>query len=240
MPQNFAVRYTRAMNATSKIRTLLQAKIDAQGRGAQTEIARSSGVSEAGVRAILKKGGTMTLDNAEKLAEAMGTSLAAILNDQDGRPDEWGSWGSPPQLPTLDDFVQIPRYDAGVSAGHGSIIDPHADPLGYYYFEAQWLAALTRAAGDMLAVVKVDGDSMEPTLFDGDWVLVDRSQRRLNRQGIYVIQVGDVIWIKRISLNLKSQTIQVISDNSHYPMQELSEEELSVIGRAVWIVGRKV
>lgn len=147
----------------------------------------------------------------------------------------------PRQLPSvLDDFMQIPRYDAAVSAGPGSIVDPNAEPLGHYYFEAQWLAALTRAAGDQLAVIRVDGDSMEPTLFNGDWVLIDRTQRRINREGVYAIQVGDIAWIKRISLNLRDKLVQVISDNDRYPMQELAEEDLSVIGRAIWIVGRRV
>lgn len=146
-----------------------------------------------------------------------------------------------PQLaPALSEYVAVPRYDASLSAGPGSILDPNTAPLGHSLFEAQWLAAITRAAGDMLAVVRVDGDSMEPTLADGDWILIDRTQRRINRQGVYAIQVGDVAWIKRISLNLKDKLVQVISDNEHYPMQELAEDELAVIGRAVWIVGRKV
>jgi len=138
------------------------------------------------------------------------------------------------------DWVSIARYDAAVSAGPGAIIDQNADPIGYQMFEAQWLRAITRAQPHDLAVVRVDGDSMDQTLRDGDWVLVDRSQRRLNREGVYALAVDDACWVKRITLNLRDKLVQVVSDNPTYPLQELSEEDLTVLGRVVWIVGRKV
>ncbi|MGC2853930.1 XRE family transcriptional regulator [Novispirillum sp. DQ9] len=138
------------------------------------------------------------------------------------------------------EYAAVPRYDAALSAGAGSIADPHAEPLGHQLFELQWLRALTKAAAEDLAVVRVAGDSMEPTLHDGDWVLVDRSQIKVNREGVYALAVGDTAWVKRITLNLRDRLIRIISDNPAYPMQELSEDELMVIGRVVWIVGRKI
>lgn len=138
------------------------------------------------------------------------------------------------------EWACIPRYDASLSAGPGAIIDPHASPLGHQLFEAQWLRAITRATPDNLAVVRVDGDSMEPSLRDDDWILVDLTQTRLNREGIYALSVNDTCWVKRITLNLRERLVQVISDNPLYPVQELTEDELTVIGRIVWIVGRKI
>lgn len=137
-------------------------------------------------------------------------------------------------------FAAIARYDAGLSAGPGCILDPHEQPLGYHVFEQQWLNALTRAAPQHLAILRVDGDSMEPSLHDGDWVLVDRTQRRFNREGIYAMQVGDAVWVKRLSLNLRDRLIRIISDNEMYETQELAEDEVSLVGRVIWIVGRKV
>lgn len=138
------------------------------------------------------------------------------------------------------EFVSVGRYDAALSAGPGSLIEAGVEPLGYALFERQWLQAVTRAAPEHLAIVRVDGDSMESTLHDGDWVLVDRAQTRLNREGIYAVRVGDVAWVKRITLNLREKLIRLISDNPAYPVQELAEDELAPIGRVVWIVGRRV
>jgi len=160
---------------------------------------------------------------------------------QPGRHHEAGHSHAPDILEINGaEIVAIPRYDAQLSAGHGSIIDPHAEPLGLQLIEAQWLRSVTRAAPAELAVVRVDGDSMVATLSDGDWILVDRSQTKINREGIYALAIGDACWVKRISLNLREKTIRVISDNPAYPVQELAEDELTVIGRVVWIVGRRV
>jgi len=139
------------------------------------------------------------------------------------------------------DFTAIPRFDAGLSAGPGSILEPNAEPLGYHLFETSWLRAITRAAPDCLITLRVDNDSMETTLFDGDWVLVDRSQRKISRPGIYGMQVGDIAWVKRLHRDVPNQKIEVISDNPKYgPPKLFREEEINLIGRVIWIVARKL
>ena len=138
------------------------------------------------------------------------------------------------------DFIAIGRYDAALSAGPGAILDPNAEPLGYGLIEAQWLAAVTRSAPEFLALLRVDNDSMETTLFEDDWILVDKTQRNLRRTGIYGIQVEDTAWVKRVEVNLENKRISLISDNPRYPMRELSEDEVAPIGRALCVVARKL
>jgi transcriptional regulator with XRE-family HTH domain len=138
------------------------------------------------------------------------------------------------------EHTALQRFDAGLSAGPGSLVEDHPEPLGYQLIETQWLRSLTRAAPDHLCVVRVDGDSMENTLMDGDWVLLDRSKRRVSREGLYAIRVHDSCWIKRISINLKEKLVRVISDNPRYKMDELPEEDLALIGRVIALVARKV
>lgn len=138
------------------------------------------------------------------------------------------------------EYVSVGRYDASLSAGPGSLIEAEAEPLGYMLFEAQWIRALTSAAPPHLAIVRVDGDSMVDTLFDGDYVMIDRSQRRFGREGIYALQVGDSAWVKRLSLNLRDRLVRIISDNNRYPTQELPEDDVVIIGRIIWIVGRRL
>lgn len=137
------------------------------------------------------------------------------------------------------EFASIGRYDARLSAGPGSIIDPHAEPLGYQLVEMSWLQTLTNAKPERLALLRVDGDSMLPTLEDGDWVLIDRTQRRFTRQGIYALAVGDDAWIKRMMMDLAEKKVRVISDNPKYPPQLLPEEDLRLIGRYVALVWRR-
>lgn len=139
-----------------------------------------------------------------------------------------------------EDFVSVPRFDTALSAGDGAILDPNAEPLGFQLFERQWLRLIVDTAPAQLAVLRVDGDSMVDTLNDGDWVLIDRAQTRLGRQGIYALAIHDIAWVKRLSLNLRDGLVQVISDNPRYPVQELAEDELTLIGRVVSIVSRRL
>jgi phage repressor protein C with HTH and peptisase S24 domain len=138
------------------------------------------------------------------------------------------------------EYVAVGRYDAEFAAGPGSIIQPDECPEAYMLFEAQWLRMITSSAADNLAVVRIRGDSMVDTLNDGDYVLIDRLQTKLTREGVYAMRVGESCWIKRLSLNLKKKLIRIISDNNRYPIQELDEADIELIGRVVWIVGRRV
>lgn len=158
----------------------------------------------------------------------------AGINDADAPPMPAIGPSSP------DGFIPIGRFDTSLSMGPGALALEEPEPLGYWMFEAQWLRTLSQAAASQLGVVKVDGDSMQPTLLAGDWVLIDRTQTRLSREGIYAIRVGDDAWVKRLSLNLKDRTVRIISDNATIPFQDISMEEIDVIGRVVSIVARKI
>jgi phage repressor protein C with HTH and peptisase S24 domain len=88
----------------------------------------------------------------------------------------------------------------------------------------------------MLSVIEVEGDSMEPTLRDGDEILVDRAPRPL-RSGLHVIRLDDVLLVKRLEPG-PSGTLQVISDNPAYPRLERPRADIAILGRVVWKGGR--
>lgn len=138
------------------------------------------------------------------------------------------------------EYAQIGRFDTAFSAGPGSLLEPDPEPIGFQLIERQWLNAITTVSPDHLAVVRVSGDSMVPTLFDNDWVLVDRRQQRFSREGVYALHVGEDAWIKRLSLNLRERLIRIISDNALYPLQELPEHEVVLIGRVISLVARRL
>jgi phage repressor protein C with HTH and peptisase S24 domain len=139
-----------------------------------------------------------------------------------------------------EDYIAIGRYDASFSMGPGALGVAEPEPIGFWLLERQYLNSISRTAPDNLAIVRADGESMIPTLMPGDWVLIDRKQTRLSREGIYAIRVGDDVWIKRLSLNLREKLVRIISDNQAIPVQDVQEEELEVIGRVVALVARKM
>lgn len=132
------------------------------------------------------------------------------------------------------DWVDVPRLALGASAGPGLLAGEEL-PVGAFRFSARWL----REQGlepKMLSAIRVEGDSMELTLRDGDEILVDRTPRPL-RDGIHVVRTGDALLVKRLDLASPGR-IALVSDNPAYRTIELPPEEVQVIGRVVWKSGR--
>ncbi len=71
--------------------------------------------------------------------------------------------------------------------------------------------------------IQVDGDSMEPTLRDGDYVLIDENIN-FGTNGIYAIQYGGQILIKRLQFKMDG-TILIISDNDKYDKEVFNPNE---------------
>ncbi|MFW2606168.1 LexA family transcriptional regulator [Aliarcobacter butzleri] len=71
--------------------------------------------------------------------------------------------------------------------------------------------------------IQVDGDSMEPTLRDGDYVLIDENIN-FGTNGIYAIQYGGQILIKRLQFKMDG-TILIISDNNKYDREVFNPKE---------------
>lgn len=140
--------------------------------------------------------------------------------------------GTPTRAPL--DWADIPRLPLGASAGPGTLATDLA-PVDRLRFSARWLRQQGLEPG-MLSVIEVEGDSMEPTLRDGDEILVDRSPRPL-RSGLHVIRLDDVLLVKRLEPG-PAGTLRVISDNPAYARMERPMAEVSVLGRVVWKGGR--
>jgi Peptidase S24-like len=136
-------------------------------------------------------------------------------------------------------LVLVPQLAVGASAGPGALGGderPHAR-IG---FEAAWLRSMSTDPA-MLSVIQVSGDSMVPTLADGDDILVDRGDaaERL-RDGIYVLRIEDAINVKRLAVNPAARGFTIKSDNPAYPSwTDCDPAGVTVIGRVIW-VGRKV
>ena len=82
---------------------------------------------------------------------------------------------------------------------------------------------------------------MEPTLHDGDDILVDRSDAGARmRDGIYVLRIDDALVVKRLALHPVSRRVTVQSDNPAYAdWPDCSPDEIHCIGRVIW-TGRRV
>lgn len=80
---------------------------------------------------------------------------------------------------------------------------------------------------------------MIPTMLDGDIVLIDTSQKRIEQQDrIWALGYGELGMIKRVR-RLPNGSYDLMSDNSAVSPINASDEEMYVVGRVVWI-GRRM
>lgn len=138
------------------------------------------------------------------------------------------------------ELVQVPILDVDASAGHGVLAEMEAKS-SQFGFEEKWLRRLTASKASSLSIIHVLGDSMEPTLHDGDEVLVDLGdgQSRL-RDGIYVLRMDDALSVKRIAIEPSGRRISVTSDNPTYPSWNgLDRRNVNIVGRVLWF-GRQL
>lgn len=132
-------------------------------------------------------------------------------------------------------FETIPIFDIRASAGPGSFAED-GEPIGWQPYRSQELARLTAADTSQLAVIRVAGDSMEPTLNNADQVLVDRTVRRVGRDGIYILDLDSDLLVKRCQVDLQTRHIIVKSDNPAYEtLRVTNASRIVVLGRVIWI-----
>ena len=202
----------------------------AAGRG--TSLAQLSaliGRNSSYLQQFVRKGSPRKLEETDRrtLARFFGIDESLL-----GAPEE--NSRNPAGKAARGDWVDVPRLALGASAGPGTVASDE-QAIGTFRFSSRWL----RSQGldpAMLSAIAVTGDSMEPTLRDGDEILVDRSPRSL-RDGIHVVRVDDAVLVKRLDM-ARPGAIALLSDNPAYRPLELAPGEVEVIGRVVWKSGR--
>ena len=203
-------------------------------------LASKQGASLAGLSELIGRNSTylqqfIRKGSPRKLEENDRRTLAQFFGIDEGelRAAEDNSL-TPAPSGLRKDWVDVPRLALGASAGAGHFVGEEA-AIGAFRFGARWL----REQGldpAQLSAIKVEGDSMEATLRDGDEILVDRTPR-MPRDGIHVVRVGDALLVKRLDTG-RPGVVALVSDNPAYRTLELAPGELEVIGRVVWKSGR--
>lgn len=135
----------------------------------------------------------------------------------------------------LSEYVFIPRYRVQASAGNGRLLSDE-DYMHSMAFRRYWVSKYLHADPANLAIISVEGDSMEPTLKDHDVIMLDTSRRDPNVEGIYVIRLDDALLVKQVQ-RIPGK-IRVSSANPAYPPFDVdlsnAVEDVAIIGKVVW------
>jgi phage repressor protein C with HTH and peptisase S24 domain len=201
--------------------------IELMGDSSKASFSKRCGFSVGALNNYLS-GSMPSADKAMRIAEVCGVRLEWLIH---------GEGPKHPEPPAAVSYGEVPRYDLALAAGHGSFVD-RAELLDHIPFTQAFLRRkLGRGSVDGLVMLDARGDSMEPTIGDGDLVMVDTNDTQL-RDGLMAYVLDDVAFIKRIS-PLMEGGVEIISDNRDvYKPQRLSRDRLhdiQVIGRVRWV-----
>ncbi len=136
--------------------------------------------------------------------------------------------------PQADALATVPRLDVGVAAGAGVLAGTDR-PVAAMAFDRAWLRGLG-IAPLKAAILRVEGDSMAPTLGHGDEILVDSADAATRlRNGIYVLRRDGALLVKRLDCAAMRQgVVGIVSDNPAWPREDARLESLLILGRVRW------
>ncbi|HHF5547542.1 TPA: XRE family transcriptional regulator [Haemophilus influenzae] len=198
--------------------------------------ARAVGVVQPSLARWVKGEADPTRTNLVKIAEASGVSLdwlALGVGNMDGVEPQ--SKKSEVNLIASNDetFSVIEDCrEVRISAGGGGFNDEYK-PYQTTKVEKAWLDSRRLKAEDC-AMFLVSGDSMYPTLKDGEEIIVDRSKKELKDGKIFVLNNEGAMLVKKVQITYNGITL--ISQNTEYTPIELDAEQansLIVIGQVV-------
>ena len=109
-------------------------------------------------------------------------------------------------------------------------------------FKEDWIRFELGTRPEDLRLIRVSGDSMEPTLRSGDVILIDHSATRPDREGIYILRMDGMLLVKRVQA-MPGGILNISSDNAAFAPWQLTRADLEgsdvcIVGRVVW-AGRR-
>lgn len=133
-----------------------------------------------------------------------------------------------------DKYAMIPRYQIAAGAGSGRE-NGHEEISGSHAYRRDWLERKHLSA-EACVVIEVVGESMQPTIADGDVVLINTASRKLLNGRVFAFNTEDGVRIKRLFKQLDGR-VRMVSDNQDktlYPDDYLTPGmEVSIIGEVV-------
>jgi SOS-response transcriptional repressor LexA len=192
--------------------------------GSVSALARRAGVSQSGMHRYFS-GGQPTRKVLVAIADALDIDLNWLMTGSGSRSRSQAL----PQLPdNLRTLTRLPVHSAARAEGQ---VEPlNVKGLGFCRI---WLSQVGYEVAHLHGLY-MRGDSMSPTISNGDALLINTSQKEMVDGEVYAIS-GDngKILIKRIQ-NKWNNIVGLISDNTLYTPLDADLTDIEVLGRVVW------
>ena len=135
-------------------------------------------------------------------------------------------------LAATPDRISIDMLDTVACCGNGAD-GLTENVIGNWQMPLVDFRQITMSAPETVKMIKVKGDSMEPTLCDGDWALVDISRILPDSDGMFLLRLSTGLAIKRLQGGITEEVI-VKSDNPKYSDITANIGEIRILGKVIY------
>ncbi len=182
-------------------------------------------------------------------------SISRLLGRNSAYIQQFIKRGSPARLDQSDIALLALHFDVpvevlggkeGPTVGQRSIIKvPLLNGTGndsrsqWRLVDAAWLGRLCDQPASV-AILPIVGEAMEPTLCNGDEVMISRVRAQESvREGLYAIRGSSEIFVRRIAIDPTKNRLTVLTDHPAYPSwQGIQRKGVDIVGRVIWIGAR--
>lgn len=200
-----------------ELREALDSLIGERGE-TYASISRLLGRNTAYIQQFIKRGSPARLDHSDIALLALHFDVPVeVLGGKEG--------------PTVGQrsIVKVPLLN-----GTGNDSRPQ-----WRLVDAAWLGRLCDQPSSV-AILPIVGEAMEPTLCNGDEVMISRVRFQESvREGLYAIRGSSEIFVRRIAIDPTKNRLTVLTDHPAYPSwQGIQRKGVDIVGRVIWIGAR--
>ncbi len=175
------------------------------------------------------QGWLLTGEGLQRVADGPGWpaqgSVPETREDNLPRP-----FGGPGQF----HFSYVKKVKPLLSSGTGELVfEEESEDI--YSFRRDWLSR--KGVVTAMRLAQVSGDSMVPTLKDGDFVLFDTAKRTPLDGKIMVVGIDNLLYIKRVRVSPVDGILLVSDNKAVYEPWRINPENARFLGLVLWHCG---
>ena len=147
------------------------------------------------------------------------------------------------QIPEQLNSIPIPHFD-NIVASAGAGAHNEDETMSLISFDKQFLKSKLGIANHKnLHTISASGDSMQPTINNGDLLFIlpfENENNTIKDGAIYVLNCDSSLFVKRIRTNPIKKTLTLVSDNKNYEHIVFKGDELDmckIVGRVTFYMG---
>lgn len=212
------------------------------------DLSERTGISYTHLSRIESGKRGLSLENAIRVSKALGVEPVEVTDEFDHEQLTEAA-----AMPTSSRQMEqaepgIPEIDlvAGLGGGGFAALEVSSrngisfsrEAIRDHWRLPEWVLNRMNVKTPHVAAFPAQGDSMQPTIDDGDVVFVDTRHRVPSPPGVYALadEFGGVV-VKRLEVTSRPGdeviTVRISSDNPRHSPRELTLDEIQIVGRYI-------